>query len=171
MPAVGRLSGTPASMSASEVPHTVAIEEEPFELGDLRDDADRVGELVVRRQHRTDRAPGELAVADLAPAGRAEAASLAHRERREIVVEQERLLVGPFQRVDELLVLAGAERRDHQGLGLAAREQRRAVGARQDADLGHDRAHGLQVASVDAAAGIENVPAYDLGFELLEHAA
>ena len=31
MPAVGRLSGTPASISASEVPHTVAIEEEPFD--------------------------------------------------------------------------------------------------------------------------------------------
>jgi len=31
MPAVGRLSGTPASIRASEVPHTVAIEEEPFD--------------------------------------------------------------------------------------------------------------------------------------------
>ena len=39
-------------------------------FGDLGDDADRVGELVLRRQHRTDRAPGELAVADFAAAGR-----------------------------------------------------------------------------------------------------
>src|SRR6476620_2205903 len=31
MPAVGRFSGTPASISASEVPHTVAIEDEPFD--------------------------------------------------------------------------------------------------------------------------------------------
>ena len=30
MPAVGRLSGTPASISASEEPHTEAIDEEPF---------------------------------------------------------------------------------------------------------------------------------------------
>ena len=69
MPAVGRLSGTPASISASEAPHTVAIEDEPFELGDLGDDADGVGELVACRQHRMDRAPGELAVADLAASG------------------------------------------------------------------------------------------------------
>ena len=31
MPAVGALSGTPASMRASEVPHTVAIDDEPFD--------------------------------------------------------------------------------------------------------------------------------------------
>ena len=86
-------------------------------------------------------------------------------------MQQERLLVGPRQRVDPLLVLAGAERGDHQRLRLAAGEQRRAVRARQDAGLGHDRAHGLQVAAVDALAGVEDVPAHDLGFELLEHAA
>ena len=31
MPAIARLSGTPASISASEVPHTVAIEDEPLD--------------------------------------------------------------------------------------------------------------------------------------------
>ena len=31
MPAVGRRSGTPASISASDVPHTVAMEDEPFD--------------------------------------------------------------------------------------------------------------------------------------------
>jgi hypothetical protein len=31
MPAVGRLSGTPASISDSEAPHTLAIEDEPFD--------------------------------------------------------------------------------------------------------------------------------------------
>ena len=50
MPATGCLSGTPASISASEVPQTVAIEDEPFELGDLGDDAERVGEVMVRRE-------------------------------------------------------------------------------------------------------------------------
>ena len=170
MPAVGRLSGTPASISASEDPHTVAIDEEPFELGDLRDHAQRVGELVVRRQDRMNGAPGELAVADLAAARPAHAAGLADREGREVVVQQEGLLVGPLQRVDPLLVLAGAERGDDQRLRLAASEQRRAVRARQHADLGHDLPHGLDVAAVDALAGVEDVPAHDLGFELLEHA-
>ena len=31
MPAQGRFSGAPASISASEAPHTVAMEEEPFD--------------------------------------------------------------------------------------------------------------------------------------------
>ena len=31
MPATGRLSGMPASIIASEEPHTVAIEDEPFD--------------------------------------------------------------------------------------------------------------------------------------------
>jgi hypothetical protein len=31
MPAVGRFSGTPASISDNEEPQTVAIEEEPFD--------------------------------------------------------------------------------------------------------------------------------------------
>ncbi len=104
-------------------------------LGDLGDDADRVGELVRRRQHRMDRAPGELAVADLAAAGRAHAAGLADRIGREVVVQHEGRLVGALQAVDHLLVLAGAERGDDQRLGLAAGEERRAVRARQHADL------------------------------------
>ena len=60
-------------------------------LGDLGDDADRVGEVVLVRQHRMDRAPGELAVADLAALGAAHAAGLADRIGREVVVQQERL--------------------------------------------------------------------------------
>ena len=171
MPAVGRLSGTPASISASEVPHTVAIEEEPFDSVISDTTRKRVGELVVRRQHGMDGAPGELAVADLAAARPAHASGLADRERREVVVQEERLLVGPVQGVDPLLVLAGAERGHHQRLGLAAGEQRRAVRARQHADLGDDRTHRLHVAAVDALAGIEDVPAHDLGFDLLEDAA
>ena len=123
----------------------------------------------MRRQHRMDRAPGELAVADLAPLGAAEASGLTDRVGREVVVQQERFLVGSRQRVDVLLVLAGAERGHHHRLGFAAGEQRRAVGAGQHADFGDDVAHRLGIAAVDPLAGVENVPANDLGFELLEH--
>ncbi len=56
-----------------------------------------------------------------------------------------------FERVDDLLVLAGAERRHRECLRLAAGEQRRAMRARQDADLGRDRPHRAGVAAVDAA--------------------
>ena len=45
-------------------------------------------------------------------------------------MQHEVLLVGALEAVDELLVLAGAESRHHEGLGLAAGEQRRTVGAR-----------------------------------------
>ncbi len=150
MPATGAFSGTPASISASEAPQTVAIDDEPLDSGDLRDDAERVGELVVLGQQRTHRAPGELAVADFAAAGRAHAAGLTDRVGREVVVQQEALLAGAFQAVDILLVLAGAERGNHEGLRLAAGEQRRAVRARQHVHFRHDRAHGLEVAAVDA---------------------
>ena len=84
-------------------------------------------------------------------------------------MQQERLLVRSRQRVDVLLVLAGAERGHHHRLGFAAGEQRRAVGAGQYADFGDDVADGLGVAAVDALAGVENVPANDLGLQLLEH--
>ena len=169
MPAVGRLIGTPASISASDDPHTVAIDDEPFELGDLRDDAQRVGELMVRRQHGPQRAPRQLAVADVAAPWAAKTTRLADGVGREVVMQQERFLVRSRQRVDILLVFAGAERGDDQRLRLAAGEQRRAVGARQHAGLGHDVAHGFQIAPIDAFAGVEDVPADDLGFQFLEH--
>ncbi len=121
-----------------------------------------------RRQDRTDRAPGELTVADLATAGRAHAAGLADRIGREIVVQHEGDLVGALEAVDHLLVLAGAERRDHQRLRLAASEQRRAVGARKHANLRHDLADGLQVAAVDALAVVEDAAADDVALQLLE---
>ena len=40
----------------------------------------------------------------------------------------------------------------------------------RNAGLADDRAHGDEIAAVDALAGVEDVPAHDLGFELLEHA-
>jgi hypothetical protein len=78
-------------------------------------------------------------MADFAAARRTHAARLADRVGREVVVQQEGFLVGAGQRVDVLLVLAGAERGDHDRLRLAAGEQRRTVGARQDADFRFDR--------------------------------
>ena len=86
-------------------------------------------------------------------------------------MQHEVLAVLAFQRVDDLLVLAGAEGGDHQRLRLTAGEQRRAMGARQNADLGHDRAHRLGVAAVDAHAGLEDGAAHDVGFEVLEDLA
>ena len=76
-----------------------------------------------------------------------------------------------MQRVDDLLVARGAERGHDERLRLAAREQRRAVRARQDAGADGDRAHGARVAAVDARLAGEDLVAHDLGFELEQHVA
>jgi hypothetical protein len=104
-------------------------------LGDLGDDADGVGEVFHRRHHGQHAALGEAAVADFAALRAHHAAGFTHRVGREVVVEQEVILVLAFDRVDDLRVARGAERGHHQRLRLAAGEQRRAVGARQHADL------------------------------------
>src|SRR6185437_14590830 len=44
------------------------------------------------------------------------------------------------------------------------------MGAWQHADFRGDRAYGFEVAPVDTLVSIENVPAHNLGFELLEYA-
>src|SRR4029078_10168800 len=46
-------------------------------------------------------------------------------------------------------------------LRLAAREERRAVGARQNADANLDRAHRARVAAIDARLAIEDLRAHD----------
>jgi hypothetical protein len=137
-PATGAFSGTPASIIDSDPPQTEAIEDEPFDSVISETSADRVGEVRRRRQHRLKRAPGELAVADLAPARRTDAARFADRVGREVVVQQEVRLEVAVQRVDELFVVAGAQRGDDQRLRLAPGEQRRAMRARQKAGFGDD---------------------------------
>src|SRR5689334_23405452 len=118
-----------------------------------------------------DGAPGKLAMTDLAATGEADPAGLAHREGREIVVKQEGFLVSPFERIDILLVVAGAERGHHQSLSLAAGEQCRAMGAGEDADLADDRADVGEAAAVDAGPGLDDVAADDLLLDLLESAS
>ena len=98
------------------------------------------------------RAPGELAVADFAPSGSAEASHFADRIRREVIVQHEALVGEAFQAVDHLLGFLGAERRGDDRLGLAAGKQGRAVRARKETDADLDRTHRLGVAAVDPAA-------------------
>lgn len=86
-------------------------------------------------------------------------------------MEQEALLVHARQAVDILLVFAGAEGGNDDRLGFAAGEQRRTVRARQETDFRHDRTDGFEVAAVDAALGVEDVPADDLRLQMLEDRA
>ena len=60
---------------------------------------------------------------------------------------------------------------DHQRLGLAAGEQRRTMGAGQDADFRQDRTHGDEIAAVDALLGVEHRVAHHMGFQVVHQVA
>ena len=92
-------------------------------------------------------------MADFTPAGAAQKTRFADRVGREIIVQHEALAIFAFEHIHDLFVLAGAEGRDHQRLGLAAGKERRAMAARQNADLAHDLAHIPRAAPVDTFAG------------------
>ena len=170
MPATCAFIGTPASISARQPPHTEAIDDEP--LLSVISETTRIeyGNSSLRRQHRHQRALGEAAVADLAPLRAADAAGFAGGERRHVVVEHEALLELAGQRVDALRVALGAERGGDQRLRLAAREQRRAVGARQHAGADLDRPHGARVAAVDARLAGEDLAAHDARLDVEQQA-
>ena len=108
------------------------------------------GKSSVARDDRHERALGERPVADVTALGAAHEAGLAHRERREVVVVPVELLRLEPEGVEPHLLLQRAERGDGQRLRLAAREERRAVRARRDADLDRDRADLALAAAVGA---------------------
>ncbi len=137
-------------------------------FGDFRHHAQGVAELLLGGQHREQCALGQAAVADLAALGAADPAGLAGGVGRHVVVQHEAVGVGAFERVDGLLVAAGAERGDDQRLGLAAGEQRGPVGARQHAGADGDRTHGAGVAAVDARLARQDAVAHHAGFETVE---
>ena len=104
-------------------------------LENVGDETDGVGELVLAGHDRRERAFGQRAVADLAPAGAAQELHFAHRERREVVVQHEALVELAAHVLDLLLVVGRAERAGDERLRLAAGEDDGAVDARQDARL------------------------------------
>ena len=139
-------------------------------LEDVGHDANGVGELVLFGDDRRERALGQRAVADLAPAGAAQELHFAHRERREVVVEHEALPRLAVDHFDLLLIVGGAERRGDQRLRLAAGEDDRAVHARQDARLDPDRPDLVELAAVEADAALEHFVAQHLFLQALEDA-
>src|SRR5439155_10284067 len=82
---------------------------------------------------------------------------LADGEWREVVVEHEALPGLPFEALDLLRVVGGAERAGDERLRLAAREDRRSVRAREDAGLDPDRPHLVELPSVQADAAREDL--------------
>ena len=172
MPETGFFRGTPRVHQGQRGAADRGHGRRAVGLGDLRHQTQGVGEPPPRSASiGADRPPGQLAVADFAAARGTHAARFPDRERREVIVQHELLVVLAFERIDHLLVVAGPEGGDHQGLGLAPGEQGRTVRARQYAHFRDDLAHGVDGAAVDADAGVQDVAADDVGFQFLEHAA
>src|SRR5690606_9392664 len=107
-------------------------------LQGLGDDAYHVRELLLRGDGPDERAPREVAVAQLAARGPAQALDLTRGVRREVVVEHELLGGLQPQVVDEAVAPAGSQGGDAEDLRLAPREDRRAVRLRQHAGLDPD---------------------------------
>ncbi len=85
-------------------------------------------------------------------------------------MQHEGLFIGALQGIDILLVLAGAQRGNHDRLGLAAGEQGAAMGAGQDAHLRDDLSHGGEVTPIYAPGGAEDIGADDVLLHMLEGA-
>src|SRR5215216_6692653 len=137
-------------------------------LQDVGHDADCVGELLRRRDHRDQRALGERAVADVTALGAAHEGGLDDRERREVVVVEVALGRLEAEVVQAHLLARGAQRGHGQGLRLAAREDGGAVGARQHAGLDPDVADLVGAATVRALLLDGDALTDDLLLELVE---
>ncbi len=106
-------------------------------------------------------------MADLAPSGSAQEAGLADREGREVVVQHEPAARLALDEVEPLGVLRGAQRHRDQRLGLAAREQGRAVGPRQHADLAGEVADLVEPTAVHARAVVQHLFVKDLVLQVV----
>jgi hypothetical protein len=95
----------------------------------LRDEPDRVREVLERRDHRLECPLCERAVADVSALGAAHEPRLPNRVGREVVVVHVPALRLEREVVDALPLLGGSEREERHDLGLAAREERRSVRA------------------------------------------
>ena len=137
-------------------------------LGDFRYDTDGVREHVSGRQHGLNRTTSQTAVTDFTTTRAAHTTTLAHRERREVVVQHEGVFFLAFQGVQQLCVTGSTQGRNDQGLGFATGEQRRTVSLRQNADFDVQRTHGAGVATVDTWLAVNDVFANGAVFDLTE---
>ena len=76
-----------------------------------------------------------------------------------------------MQGVDELFIIAGAQRGDDQPLGFATGEQSRSMGARQQAGFADNGADGIQGAAINPAAMLDDIAAHHARFQFLQGGA
>jgi hypothetical protein len=119
MPATGRLRGTPASISASEVPQTVAIEDDPF------DSVISETTRMVYGNFSFDGSSGCTARQASFPCPTSP--SLTYGIGREIVMQHEMFAVLAQKGIHDLLILPRAKGCHAERLGFPTREQSRPV--------------------------------------------
>ena len=107
-------------------------------------------------QHRVQCAPCELAVACLAATCEAEAANLANRIGREVIVQHEVIVRKALKPVDHLLGILRAKRGGADRLRLTARKQRRAMCAGQQANHRFDRANLIELTAINPRAVLDD---------------
>ena len=107
-------------------------------------------------------------MADFAATRRAHATSFTNRIGREVVVQQEVGFEVAVQCVDELFVVARAERCHNEALSFATCKQCRAVCAWQETCLANNRTYRIKRATIDPLACFHNVATQDASFKLLE---
>ncbi len=137
-------------------------------LQNVGDDAHGVRPIRIAGKHGRDSALSQCAVADLATARSTQERDFAHRERREIVVQHEALLGFAFEGLQPLHVIARAQGRGDQGLGLTASEDRRAVSPGQHANFNPDIADLIELAAIGTALFFDHLLAEDLLAQQIE---
>ena len=121
----------------------------------VADDADRIRKLFRLGQDGSHAALGKRSVADLATAGASNRPNLADGKGRHVIIKHKLLGIFFHDAVDALLVGGGAEDGGDESLSLASLEDRRAVGARENADFASDVTKIARAATVGTIA-VEN---------------
>ncbi len=134
----------------------------------LAHDANRVREVVVVGDDAHQRSLGQGTVTDLATGRPAQELRLTRAVRREVVMQEEALVIFAVQAVDLLLVTSGAERRRRDGLGLAALKERTSVGTQKHACVRRDGADLVGFSPIDALLLGQNIAANHSGFARAE---
>ena len=123
----------------------------------FRGNTNCIRELFFTRKHGNERAFRESAVTDFAASGRTEFTAFADRERREVVVKNERFRFRSAGKPVELLrVFRRAERRDDERLRFSALENGGAVNTREHVRFAGNRTKLVERAAVGANALVQN---------------
>ena len=129
---------------------------------DFGDDSNGIGKGIVTGKDRDQGTLSQSAVADFAPARRADTANFAGGVRSGVVVMNVALAVFASHTLDQLLKRGRAQRYDRENLSVAALKDSRAVSTGKESDIDIDRADLSDFAAIRADAFFKDVGADDL---------